>query len=206
MEQTLREKGQAAYDEINPRRIAFIQCVGSRDEHAGRGYCSQVCCRYALRLARLLRSRLPEAEITIYKMDIQTCGRDVAAAWNAIANEKIGIVAGLPAVIRRSAGMLLRDFSLRRHLRGQARQAGFRSDHPFSGHAAQARRDGGRQPVWHQPDPLWLLRHWCDETSTLVPGIFVAGSCEAPRSIAESISHARQAAEVTMLYLQESAS
>ena len=55
-----------------PRRIAFIQCVGSRDrEHP---YCSQVCCAYTLRLARLLKHRWPEAEVTTFYMDLQEWG------------------------------------------------------------------------------------------------------------------------------------
>lgn len=58
-----------------PHNIAFIQCVGSRDEYIGNGYCSQVCCKYAIRFARLLSHQNPEAEITIFYIDLQTAGK-----------------------------------------------------------------------------------------------------------------------------------
>ena len=51
--------------------VAFIQCVGSRDPKEGRNYCSSVCCAYALRLARMLKYRSPQADVTIYYIDLQ---------------------------------------------------------------------------------------------------------------------------------------
>ncbi len=74
LEEMLRNgKGPGAPDAEPPRRIGFIQCVGSRSqEHP---YCSQVCCAYTLRLARLLKHRWPEAEITSFYIDLQETGR-----------------------------------------------------------------------------------------------------------------------------------
>jgi heterodisulfide reductase subunit A len=56
------------------RSFAFIQCVGSRNARDRQGYCSQVCCRYALRIAENLRARLPEAFCDFYYMDLQILG------------------------------------------------------------------------------------------------------------------------------------
>jgi len=207
MEKRLKEQGRAAYDALKLRKVAFIQCVGSRDEHVGRGYCSQVCCRYALRLARLLKSRLPEVEITLFKMDIQTSGRDFAATWNAANNEGIRIVSGLPAVIRRSTE--------------DPQRAAFLYDDILAGKLAQEDFDlvvlaVGMQPRRDAPEVANLFGINQDrygffetvesETKTLAPGIFVAGSCQAPRSIAESVAHAEQAAEACTLYLREKGS
>jgi heterodisulfide reductase subunit A-like polyferredoxin len=56
-----------------PRSVAFLQCIGSRDtEH---NYCSSACCMYTLKEARLLKSRMPELEITIFYMDMRTYGK-----------------------------------------------------------------------------------------------------------------------------------
>jgi len=75
-------------DQTPPKNIAFIQCVGSRNEKPHRcpertNYCSAVCCSYALRLARLIRhisaktdSQAEPTEITVFNMDIQRFGRD----------------------------------------------------------------------------------------------------------------------------------
>ncbi|MEN3203073.1 MAG: FAD-dependent oxidoreductase [Atribacterota bacterium] len=53
---------------------AFVQCVGSRSSKERRGYCSQVCCRYALRLVENLRFRFPETSCDLYYMDLQIFG------------------------------------------------------------------------------------------------------------------------------------
>lgn len=59
-----------------PERMAFIQCVGSRDAKLGHLWCSQVCCASALRMAAWIKERRPETEITFFYIDIQTFGRD----------------------------------------------------------------------------------------------------------------------------------
>jgi heterodisulfide reductase subunit A len=74
-----------------PRRVAFIQCVGSRSEHAHRrpedtNYCSTVCCSYALRIARRMQYDVPETAVTIFYMDIQNFGKDFASFYAACRN------------------------------------------------------------------------------------------------------------------------
>lgn len=78
LERMLRANAKAIRpsDGVAPRRIAFIQCVGSRDAKLGHLWCSQFCCGAALRAARLIKHRQPESFITIFFIDIQTFGRD----------------------------------------------------------------------------------------------------------------------------------
>lgn len=56
-------------------RIAFIQCVGSRDEQIGREYCSRVCCMYSVKLASLLKQAKPEKDIYIFYTDLRAYGK-----------------------------------------------------------------------------------------------------------------------------------
>jgi len=63
-----------------PKRVAFIQCVGSRTTEIFRcpedtDYCSVVCCAYALRIARLMKYQTEESHITVFYMDIQNFGK-----------------------------------------------------------------------------------------------------------------------------------
>jgi heterodisulfide reductase subunit A len=67
-------------DKRHPRKIAFIQCVGSRDLACGNGYCSSVCCMYAIKEAMVAKEHDPECEITVYYMDLRTQGKDFDAA------------------------------------------------------------------------------------------------------------------------------
>ncbi len=63
-------------DGRHPKSMAFIQCVGSRDLGCDNGYCSSVCCMYAIKEALVVKEHDPEVEITIYYMDIRTQGKD----------------------------------------------------------------------------------------------------------------------------------
>ncbi|MFH1625424.1 MAG: CoB--CoM heterodisulfide reductase iron-sulfur subunit A family protein [Pseudomonadota bacterium] len=62
-------------DKKEPKRIGFIQCVGSRDQQAGRGYCSGVCCMYAIKEAVVAKEHLDGVEPTIFFMDIRAHGK-----------------------------------------------------------------------------------------------------------------------------------
>lgn len=59
------------------RKIAFVQCVGSRDiNKAGRGYCSSVCCMYAIKEAMIAKDHVKELDISIFFTDMRTHGKD----------------------------------------------------------------------------------------------------------------------------------
>ncbi len=57
------------------KKIAFIQCVGSRDEQIDRLYCSRVCCMYAVKLAQLLKRQNPERDVYIFYVDMRAYGK-----------------------------------------------------------------------------------------------------------------------------------
>ncbi|MDH5363322.1 MAG: FAD-dependent oxidoreductase, partial [Aigarchaeota archaeon] len=59
-----------------PRKIAFIQCVGSRDVTCGNGYCSSVCCMYATKEAVIAREHMSQIEPTIFYIDLRAYGKD----------------------------------------------------------------------------------------------------------------------------------
>ncbi len=59
-----------------PRKIAFIQCVGSRDVTCGNGYCSSVCCMYATKEAVIAREHMNQIEPTIFYIDLRAYGKD----------------------------------------------------------------------------------------------------------------------------------
>ncbi|MFC1504470.1 FAD-dependent oxidoreductase [Spirochaetota bacterium] len=90
VEKQLKEKQSItrASDGKEPKRTAFIQCVGSRTEEIFRrpedtDYCSTVCCSYALRMAQRMKYQSEESEITVFYMDIQNFGK----GFNALFNE-----------------------------------------------------------------------------------------------------------------------
>jgi heterodisulfide reductase subunit A-like polyferredoxin len=60
-------------DHREPNRIAFLQCIGSRDQ--GHDYCSSVCCMYATKEAMLAMEHTPGVELTIFQMDMRAFGK-----------------------------------------------------------------------------------------------------------------------------------
>jgi len=58
-----------------PKRVVFLQCVGSRDEKTGNHYCSKVCCVTAVKQAIELKRRLPDTEVYIFYMDLRMWGQ-----------------------------------------------------------------------------------------------------------------------------------
>ncbi|WP_300465061.1 hydrogenase iron-sulfur subunit [Desulfobacula sp.] len=81
----------------NPK-IAFLQCVGSRNREQGRDYCSQVCCKISMRHANKLGYLYPEADITLFHMDLQIIGKEARPMFTALS-KNITLVQGVPAEI-----------------------------------------------------------------------------------------------------------
>jgi heterodisulfide reductase subunit A2 len=63
-------------DGKHPKKIAFLQCIGSRDLPSGNGYCSSVCCMYAVKEALVAKDHEPNLAITFFYMDMRTQGKE----------------------------------------------------------------------------------------------------------------------------------
>ncbi len=70
-----------------PRKIAFIQCVGSRDRRFGNTYCSSICCKYATKDAVLIKEHHPQTFISIFYIDLRTFGRGFQEFINRAKSE-----------------------------------------------------------------------------------------------------------------------
>ena len=71
-------------DGAAPGRVAFIQCVGSRDESSGYPYCSSVCCMYTAKQLAAAKEIAPNLEATVFFMDIRTFGKDFERYFNRV--------------------------------------------------------------------------------------------------------------------------
>ena len=79
-------------DKKEPKKIAWIQCVGSRNTHAGdKGYCSAVCCTYAIKQAMVAKEHSSEPlDTAIFFIDIRTQGKDFEKFFNR-AKDDVGV-------------------------------------------------------------------------------------------------------------------
>jgi heterodisulfide reductase subunit A len=94
------------------RKLAFIQCVGSRDCLVDRGYCSSVCCMYATKQSLIAKEHLATVEPTIFYIDIRAYGKDFERYYqSAAARHGVRYVRGLVSGIRekqKTKNLLLR--------------------------------------------------------------------------------------------------
>ncbi len=77
-------------DHQEPKKIAWLQCIGSRDiNHCDHGYCSAVCCMYAIKEAVIAKEHCPQGlETTIFFIDIRTYGKDFEKYYNWAEQER----------------------------------------------------------------------------------------------------------------------
>lgn len=105
LDEMLRYRGKLGRpsDGQVPKKVAFFQCVGSRDESIGNLYCSQVCCAYALRLIKAIRHQYPEVEATFLYMDIQPAGASFQEFLDSCRQDKgIRLIRSLPSKVYNS--------------------------------------------------------------------------------------------------------
>ncbi len=77
-------------DEKEPEKIAWLQCIGSRDTNrCGNGYCSSVCCMYAIKDAMIAKEHSEiDLDAAIFNMDMRTFGKDYEKYYNRAADEE----------------------------------------------------------------------------------------------------------------------
>ena len=182
-------------DHAEPKKIAFIQCVGSRDAKLGHLWCSKVCCGSALRMARRIKMRQPESEITFFYMDVQTFGKDFQQFYEAVQKD-IRMIRAIPGDIFKIGNDSLRVIFL----------------NPATHETLEDIFDlvvlsVGITPSQETKSLADLLHAERDESgflsnSTAEDGIFIAGTARGPMSLAETIADAGNTAWKTVKYLE----
>ena len=110
-ERILNEKGRLVRpsDGRPPKKIAVVQCVGSRSVKVGVEYCSKFCCKYATKISQLLLDTDPEINLDFYFMDLRTLyePQDEFKQW-AKDKKTVKLIRSMPAqVFQRDDGKLL---------------------------------------------------------------------------------------------------
>jgi heterodisulfide reductase subunit A len=185
-----------------PKKIAFIQCVGSRDERLGHLWCSQVCCPYALRTAQALKHKDPELEVTIFYMDIQNTGNDFPVFYQQ-CKDQMKFVRNIPVDMYNTDDDRIRTRFMAAEGSSEAVEEIFDmvvlsvGIMPATDNAALAERIG----IPLNGDGFFACADTLNRALTGREGIFVAGTATGPKTIAESIVHAGQSASEVMKYL-----
>jgi len=180
-----------------PAKLAFIQCVGSRDQSLGRLWCSRVCCGYALRLARLLKASRPDMDIAFFHMDVQDYGR----AWEeelAGLRREMRFVRAMPGEVAAGAGGPEVVFAL---AEGKQMREAFDLVVLSQGLGPPAGAGALAQMFGLARTQDGFLGRAEEPVAAGAAGVFVAGACQGPRSLTESIDHAGLAAAAAAAYV-----
>ena len=89
-------------DDKEAKKIAFVQCAGSRDENH-LPYCSGVCCMGSLKQARYVREAYEDAKVTVFYIDVRTISRHEDFYYDLLEDENVSFVKGKAAKITEDA-------------------------------------------------------------------------------------------------------
>ena len=188
-------------DNKEPKRIAFVQCVGSRDED--HDYCSSVCCMYATKEAIIAKEHSPRLDCTIFCMDVRAFGKGFDEYYEKAMASGIRYVHCRPASIEETPDT--KNIIIK-----------------YSDENEKTRVDEydmvvlscGLEPSRHLPSladrlGLRLDKRGFVETDIYSPvessrsGIFVCGPCTEPKDIPETVTQSSAAAAKAMELLKD---
>ncbi|GAB4317701.1 MAG: H(2):CoB-CoM heterodisulfide ferredoxin reductase subunit HdrA [Promethearchaeota archaeon] len=181
-----------------PHSIVFVQCVGSRNyREGGNKYCSRVCCMYAIKQARQYKEKHPEAEITIFYMDVRAFGKGYEEFYESASREYgINFVRGRLAEVRggKNGNVIVRgeDTLLQTPVELETELVVL-----SVGLEPQDDADKICQllSIQTSADGFFLEAHpKLRPVDCLTDGIFVAGVAQGPKDIPDAVSQAKGAA------------
>ncbi|MFA4901109.1 MAG: hydrogenase iron-sulfur subunit [Desulfobaccales bacterium] len=177
-----------------PQDIAFILCVGSREEE-GNQYCSRICCPTALKQALELKVLLPAARIRVYYRDLRTIKKE----WEALYTRA------------REAGIVFMRSRVKDIRSGEDGGVIIEADQDLGQWTSRDRVDLAVLAVGLRPGDITALKEVLKlpvgpdgffmeahpklrPLETVLDGIYLAGACQGPKDLAESITQGSGAA------------
>lgn len=182
-------------DGKEPKSVVFIKCVGSREPAKAKRYCSRACCMYTAKHAHQVLDKIPDANVYVFYMDVRTPGKGYDEFYEATLKDGAYYLRGRVSKIYQEGDKLI-----------------VKGEDSLSGKQVQVAADmvvlatamvpsaGSRelaQTVGFLPD----LDGWYQEAhpklrpvETPTAGVFLAGACQGPKDIPDTVAQAGAAA------------
>jgi heterodisulfide reductase subunit A len=187
-------------DGSTPQSVAILHCIGSRDENYHK-YCSRVCCMYSLKFAHLLREKVPEAKVYQLYIDMRCAGSGYEEFYERLQEEGVNFIRGKAGEVTDLAEspeeegklmVIVEDTLVRRKLRLPV-------DMVVLSCALEPRADAESVArlfsLSRKADGFFLEKHpKLDPIATTTDGVFVAGCCQSPKDIPDTVAQASAAA------------
>jgi len=184
-------------DKQIPKRVAFVQCVGSRSERSGKPYCSNVCCMNTIKDGLLIKEHWPETEIYVFYVDIRAYGKGFEDLYTRARKAGIVFIRGLPAEIvedKKNKNLwLVGENSLQKEIYR------INVDMAILSIGLEPRKDSEMiqrlLTLSRTQDGFFMEAHpKLRPVDAATGGIFFAGCAESPKDIKDSVTQASAAA------------
>jgi heterodisulfide reductase subunit A len=185
-----------------PEHVVFIHCVGSRDKQLGNAYCSRVCCMYTAKQANVVLDQLPGARVTVFYMDVRAFTKGGEEFYDRARARGVRYRRGNPSEIYRRGDKLVvrsEDTLLRKTVEVEADMVVLAV---------------GLEPGSGGVDVSKMLKLSCTgdnflaeahpklrPVDTTSDGIFLAGTCQGPKDIPDTVAQAKAAASSALIPL-----
>jgi heterodisulfide reductase subunit A len=188
-------KIQRPSDGKEPKKVAFIKCVGSRDDTKGKSYCSRACCMYTAKHAYQVKDKIENSEAYVFYMDVRTAGKNYEEFYQRSLNAGAKYIRGRVSkiyprgdslVLKTEDTLLGRPMEVEADLvvlatamvpsegsRYLAKAIGFSTD-----------KDGFFQEAHPKLQPV----------ETFAAGVYLAGACQGPKDIPDTVAQSSAAA------------
>ncbi len=187
-------------DGRTPSSIAIIHCVGSRDENYNK-YCSRVCCMYSLKFAHMIKERIPDAKVYEFYIDMRAFGKGYEEFYKRVMEEGVEIIRGKVAEVTdipltpEEEGKLI--VVAEDTLLGVVRRVPV--DMVILSVGLVPRKDAPEIARMFNlsigNDGFFIEKHpKLAPVATATSGIFIAGCCQGPKDIPDTVAQAEAAA------------
>jgi heterodisulfide reductase subunit A len=186
---------QRPSDGAIPHKIAFLQCVGSRDRSCEREYCSSVCCMYSIKEAIIAKEHATQVQPTIFYIDIRAHGKDFDK-YVERAKDEYGIKFNRCRIASIQENPYSNDLILRYHTEeGTIAEDVFQLVVLATGFQPSTQLHALAQKLGVNLNEYGF----CQTTEVMPletsrPGIYVCGMFESPKDIPETVTQASAAA------------
>ena len=191
-------------DGTEPRSIAILHCIGSRDLNYHE-YCSRVCCMYSLKFAHLIREKIHDAEIYDLYIDLRCFGKGYEEFYNRLQEEGVNFIRGRAGEVtdvtetpeeKGRLVVLCEDTLI-------GRQRRLPVDMVILSNALEPRADAKEVAklfsISRSRDGFFMEKHpKLDPVATTTDGVFVTGCCQGPKDIPDTVAQASAAAARVM--------
>lgn len=187
-------------DGTTPKSVAILHCIGSRDNNYHK-YCSRVCCMYSLKFAHLIHEKLPEATVYQLYIDMRCAGSGYEEFYERLQEEGVNFIRGKAGEITNIAQtpeekgkliVIVEDTLIRKKRRLPV-------DMVVMSTALEPRADAEETArkfsINRKADGFFLEKHpKLDPVATTTDGVYIAGCCQGPKDIPDTVAQASAAA------------